>query len=222
MTKRLELSGKKFHLLQVVEFSHMQNKNSMWRCICECGAEKVIKGSLMISGLCKSCGCFNSSGKIKHGHTRRSLQSKQSSTYSIWLRMISRCENPKDPAFKWYGARGIMVCSQWHDFENFLHDMGSRPDGLTIDRRNNDGPYALGNCRWVSMKIQAINRRGKLRGTSRFKGVIRFQEKCWRARIRIDNKLKCLGLYADEETAARAYNSAALEAWGADAYLNTF
>lgn len=80
--------------------------------------------------------------------------------------MLGRCENPKDPRYARYGARGIRVCKRWHVFENFIADVGDRPEGKTkggralysIDRINNDGDYEPGNVRWATPKEQAGNK----------------------------------------------------------------
>lgn len=75
--------------------------------------------------------------------------------------MIRRCSDPNNIGYRYYGGRGIKVCERWLVFENFLADMGERPEGLTLDREDNDGHYEKGNCKWSTYSEQALNRRPK-------------------------------------------------------------
>lgn len=83
-------------------------------------------------------------------------------THRIWKNMLSRCSNPNVPCFNFYGGRGIRVCERWKKFENFIADMVSAPDGLTIDRfPDKNGNYEKDNCRWADMIQQNNNRRDR-------------------------------------------------------------
>lgn len=94
-----------------------------------------------------------SRAQVKHGMS-------QTSTYRIWLSMKQRCLNPKSGAYAWYGGRGITVCDRWREsFENFLADMGERPEGLWLERKDNSKGYCADNCEWATPKTQAANRR---------------------------------------------------------------
>ena len=94
---------------------------------------------------------------MRHGHT---VGRSKTPTYESWARMLSRCNaQPGDRRWPFYGARGITVCERWKLFENFLADMGIRPSGLTLDRRENDKGYEPGNCKWATRREQAENTR---------------------------------------------------------------
>lgn len=81
-------------------------------------------------------------------------------TYGKWRNMIQRCTNQSHPRWQHYGGRGILVCEQWRQsFTAFLDDMGEAPEGLSLDRINNDGNYEPGNCRWADARTQRRNQR---------------------------------------------------------------
>lgn len=79
-----------------------------------------------------------------------------------WAFMMRRCYDESFAYFADYGGRGITVCERWHDFRNFAEDMAPRPEGLTLDRENNDLGYSKENCRWANAQQQAANRRNSI------------------------------------------------------------
>ena len=97
--------------------------------------------------------------KPTHGHTSsRTGKTLVSPTYQTWNRMKDRVLNPNHEAYSRYGGRGIVICEKWLTFEGFLDDMGERPSGLTLERRDNNGNYNRENCYWATRKQQQRNR----------------------------------------------------------------
>ena len=129
-------------------------KRRMVTCTCDCGTTRVVRLSHLRSGSSTSCGCTRDETftGFKHGYC-------STPTYSSWHEMLRRCREPQNKNYVNYGGRGIAVCARWVKFENFLEDMGERPDGRTLDRLDNNGNYEPDNCRWATWPEQQRNKR---------------------------------------------------------------
>lgn len=88
---------------------------------------------------------------------------KATQLYGTWWMMKSRCSNPKQAGYQYYGARGIRVCERWNSFANFVADVGDRPPGTSLDRIDNNGNYEPGNVRWATAIEQSRNSSKKRR-----------------------------------------------------------
>ena len=157
--KLIKMIGRQFQSWTVIEEAPLQSANNRrWLCQCVCGTQQTFNGkSLRFGNNARDCGCIKGSIKI-YAPTRRT-----------WNSMKARCNNPRYPAFPAYGGRGIKICPQWGEFSVFLRDMGERPPGKTLDRRDNNKGYSPENCCWSTMEEQANNRRDNVRLTFRGK-----------------------------------------------------
>lgn len=159
MADLINLTGKQFGSWTVLGRAERRGAQPRWDCRCECGVERAVAGSNLRSGASTNCGCKRTPAE-KHGHARRGGSGK-TRTYRIWKNMISRCHGinaETKPIYARYGGRGISVCKAWRDdYQAFLRDMGDVPDGMTLDRIENDLGYEPGNCRWATRGTQRRN-----------------------------------------------------------------
>jgi hypothetical protein len=159
-TTRYDIEGKRFgRLVAQIRVGRDRWGSFIWLCKCDCGNIEEIIGHYLWTGETQSCGCLHTDVRIEIGKANKTHGMTKTPTYVSWNSMITRCTNINHKFYKHYGGRGITVCVSWLLFENFFADMGERPEGLTLDRRDNDKGYYKENCRWATQSQQVSNRR---------------------------------------------------------------
>jgi hypothetical protein len=184
-----DLTFQTFGKLKVLYQSAIKKHNRVtWVCRCSCGNQCLVTGNALVMGNTSSCGCGHYEGITTHGLSK-------TPTYKSWNAMVGRCTKPNWKDYARYGAIGITVCGRWlgeKGFENFLADMGTRPEGTTLDRYpNNAGNYEPGNCRWATPQQQNTNQRhlvfyeheGKRMTITEWERELGFKKTTLRARI---------------------------------------
>lgn len=158
MVKLINLIGKKFGRLTVIKrVENTKNNKTQWLCKCDCGNYIKVQSYLLTHNYTKSCGCIAIEKLKKRSITHGLSKSK---IYAVYCTIKARCNNPNNNVYQYYGAKGVKLCSEWLNFENFYNwaiNNGYK-EGLSIDRINVNGDYEPSNCRWATKEEQSNNR----------------------------------------------------------------
>lgn len=161
MSKLIDLTGIKFGRLTVIK-RDLTSKRTKWICKCECGNIKSIMACHLKSGASTSCGCYQKEtvreANLKHDKTHTSLHNR-------WKAIKQRCLNPNNSRYIDYGERGIIICDEWLEFENFYNWSinNGYAENLSLDRKDNNKGYTPDNCRWITVLQNNENRRDTVR-----------------------------------------------------------
>jgi hypothetical protein len=180
---------------------------------CFCGVIFSPRLNDLRSGKSNSCGCTKAEATRKT-HTTHGMSDTK--LFSVWNGIKSRCSNKKNKSYKDYGERGITMCDEWKNNFKLFYDWAVNndyKDGLTIDRRDNDGNYEPSNCRWTTMGVQAMNTRIlRATNTTGYRGVKFIKSRnAFCSVIGVNNKRIYLGYFKCPIEAAKTYDNYVIE-----------
>lgn len=198
--------GERFGAIVVVA-EYAKKGTRFWTCRCDCGKVREIRRQQIRSGQSKSCGCkihIKRKEKVaKELKQKTPTKQRDPRLYAVWAGMIQRCTNPKRHNYQDYGGRGISVCARWLIYYDFAADMGYRPPGTSLDRKDVNGDYCPHNCRWASQMEQ--NRNSRKNNNVTYRG-----------------ETKCVSAWAETNNVDRSVLSWRIRhGWGVDAAINT-
>lgn len=171
MSKKIDILGKKFNRLTVIEkaepyvYPNGKKGSSRYVCLCDCGKKKIVRACYISLGITISCGCARDESNVKR-FTKHGQSHRQTTEYRSWRAMKERCYNRNTIGYQqWYGSKGVVVCERWkNSFENFFNDMGKKPSPKhSLDRINPYGDYEPSNCRWATPLEQTHNQRKRVK-----------------------------------------------------------
>lgn len=206
-----EMIGARFGSWMVIEIDARPRKKKGFYliCRCDCGVEKPVQKYTLLKGLSRSCGCGWATAASNNFKTHGLSKSPE---YASWVHMVSRCTDPSNDGYKWYGAKGVFVFQDWTSSPAaFIAHVGPRPSPEhTIDRIDPYGNYVPGNVRWATWDQQARNKRISIKNKSGTVGVCAFGSR-YRAYGSVSGKHKHIGLFdtkAEAEVARKAWERA--------------
>jgi hypothetical protein len=160
MVARIDITDDRYGRLVAIRRVENRGRRTWWLFSCDCGTVTEMGIESIRAGMTRSCGCLReettAKRSIKHGHTLGRIKSP---TIRAWNHAKGRCYNTKDARYNHYGARGIQMCDRWRDdFRNFLADMGEKPKGYSLERKDVHGNYEPNNCEWIPLGEQPKNK----------------------------------------------------------------
>ncbi|RYY51351.1 MAG: hypothetical protein EOO06_01065 [Chitinophagaceae bacterium] len=220
--QRSNIEGVRFGLLTAIEDIGSDKFGSrIWRCSCDCGNEVTKEVRKLKTGKTPNCGCLVKQTKdVERKGPYKTHSMTGTPTYNVWANMCQRTNNRNRPDYVHYGGRGIDVCQRWliskgGSFENFLLDMGEKPDKLSLERVNNDEDYSPENCIWADETTQNYHQRVRKDNTSGVVGVRWDSTNCvWQARLWKGGEVMLCSNHAHFEDAVLARKAAELKFYG--------